>query len=320
MVLNKEKYRLLCDENKDIPLFMQAWWLDAVCEPENKIWDVFINLHNGKIIGAMPYHLLKKFRLKGIIQPRLSQYNGIWLNYPENQSTYKRLSFEKKIYSYFIEEISKADISYYQQNFHHSVKNWLPFYWNGYSQTTRYTYVINDISDSEIVFNNFSYAKQKQIRKANKVLDISFDLSYEDFYIHQTNSLLQKGKKNLLSKELVLNCCKKAFDRNQGLIVSASDSDGNIHAAVFVVYDANSAYNLISTIDSRYSDSGASTLIIWEAIKHLSNKTKSFDFEGSMTESIENSFSQFGTTQVPYFCISKINSEIFTKFKNIWKL
>jgi len=37
---NKERFRLLCDQNKSIPLFMQSWWMDAVCNHKN--WDVLI--------------------------------------------------------------------------------------------------------------------------------------------------------------------------------------------------------------------------------------------------------------------------------------
>jgi len=48
--------------------------------------------------------------------------------------------------------------------------------------------------------------------------------------------------------------------------------------------------------------------VIWEAIKFLVNKTRSFDFEGSMVEGIENSYRQFATTQKPYFLIEKYYS------------
>ena len=34
---NKEKYYTFCDIEKTIPIFSQAWWLDAVCGDD---WDV----------------------------------------------------------------------------------------------------------------------------------------------------------------------------------------------------------------------------------------------------------------------------------------
>ena len=65
------------------------------------------------------------------------------------------------------------------------------------------------------------------------------------------------------------------------------------------------------TITPEFRSSGATSLVFWEAIKLMSTKTKVFDFEGSMSENIENSFRQFGTTQVPYFRINKYNSLLF---------
>ena len=50
--------------------------------------------------------------------------------------------------------------------------------------------------------------------------------------------------------------------------------------------------------------------MVWEAIKLMSQKTKMFDFEGSMIEGVAKSFQQFGTKQTGYFKISKSYSII----------
>lgn len=83
-----------------------------------------------------------------------------------------------------IEQIKDLKIGYYNQNFHYSISNWLPFYWKGFRQTTRYTYVIEDISDIENVFKNFDYSKKKNINKARKTVRIKYDLSAQEFYEH----------------------------------------------------------------------------------------------------------------------------------------
>ena len=53
----KEKYIQYCQINKDISLFQQAWWLDAVCGSKN--WDAVLNESSGNIIGAWAYPLKK---------------------------------------------------------------------------------------------------------------------------------------------------------------------------------------------------------------------------------------------------------------------
>ncbi len=307
---NKEKYRRLCVE-KELPLFMQAWWLDAVCLPDAKQWEVLLYEENGKILAAMPYHLLKKWGFKIILQPQETQYTGIWIDYPNDIKLNKRYSLEKQVINNFIDQLEDLGISFYSQNFHHSYTNWQPFYWRGFRQTTKYTYQIKDLSDIEKVFKNFSYAKQKHIKKDNEDLLIDFTLSADEFYNFHKQCLQQKNAKIEYSQKLFLSIYKEAVERSQGKIIALKDKNNNLHSALFFVWDNNSAYALNSAINSHFKSDGASTKMFWEAMKFISNKTQVFDFEGSMTEGVAQSFQQFGAEQVPYFNISKSNSHLF---------
>lgn len=306
-ISNKEIYRRICSEQPTLPLFLQAWWMDAVAE---NTWDVILAQRNGITEGVLVYFWVNKARFKLIINPQLTQNTGLWLNYPSKITASQKLDFEKRVCNVLIDEVEKMDLAYFDQCFHHSLGNWLPFYWRNFSQTTRYTYQIKDISQPENCFKNFSYSKRKQIKKAEKTLTIDFAMKPEAFYSHLQENLAKKKQEVFYSKQKFLLLCKNAIDREQASIISAHDAQGNTHAALFVVWDKMSAYNLISSIDPNFSSSGASTLVVWEAIKHLSGKTQIFDFEGSMDENIENSFKQFGTEQVPYFRIIKSNSLI----------
>lgn len=308
---NKDIYRSLCEKHTDIPLFMQAWWMDAVCV-EGKEWDVLLAEENGNIIGAMPFHLIKKVGFKFILQPQLTQYNGVWIHYPATCKNYKRYAFEKKVMNILIDKLEQLHIDSFSQNFHFSVSNWLPFYWKGFKQTTRYTYRIEDISNTDAVFKNFSETKQNHIRKAEKKLHVTFDIQPEQFYAYQCGQIHNRGEKNMLSELLLVNCIKKSLDRNQGFIIAVSDNNQQIHAALFIVYDQHAAYNLCSFINPASRASGASSLVVWEAIKFLSAKTKSFDFEGSMIETVEESFRKYGGIQTPYFSIKKCNSRVLS--------
>ena len=315
--LKKNRYRKLCDEKQDIPLFMQAWWMDAICIKQN--WDVLFYKKNDKIIAVLVYYIVEKYGFKLIIQPQLTQSNGIWIEYPDNQSSYEIISFEKEIMSNLIEQLNKLRFSYYDQNFQPKITNWLPFFWKGFSQTTRYTYQIKDISDVEKCYQQFSYAKKKQISKAKKNLKTDLILSGELFYKELQQNFKEINQNVFYSKDLFLKLYNECMSRNQGCIITARDNQQNIHAANFIVWDNNCAYNLISTIKKEFRSSGASSLIIWEAIKLMSSKTEKFDFEGSMHESIENSFRQFGTVQIQYFRIKKYNSLSLRLFINLKK-
>jgi hypothetical protein len=305
----KDLYRKLCDERQDIPLFMQAWWMDAACDTNR--WDVLFFEKGGKIIATWVYHFVKKLGFKIVIQPQLTQTNGIWINRPSNISKNEMISFENEVLTNLIQQFQKIKFCYFDQNFHLSFTNWLPFYWNGYEQTTRYTYQIKDISDPQKCFLEFRPSKKSHINKANKSIRIDFELPGEEFYKNLQQNLKAYGHKVYYSNDRfikIFNACKS---RNQGCTISAYDNQNRFHAALFIVWDVNSAYNLISTINPEFRSSGAASLLFFEAIKHMSSKTKTFDFEGSMSKNIERSFREFGAVQVPYFRIRKFNSYSF---------
>ena len=314
MEQDKERYRKLCKE-KDIPLFLQAWWLDAVCTPENKTWNVLLCEENGKIVGAMPYCIVKKYGFKAISQLQGAQYTGVWIDYPQDIKLHKRYSFEKRVMNNLIDQLETLNVSYFSQNFHHSFTNWQPFYWRGFRQTTRYTYQIKDLSDLEKVFENFSYAKQKHIKKENEDLFVDFSVSANEFYDFHKECLQQKNDRIGYSQKLFLSIYNETIKREQGKIIALKDKNGHFHSALFFTWDKNSAYAYISAINPQFKSDGASTKVFWETIKSISDKTKIFDFEGSMIEGIAQSFQQFGAEQVPYFCISKNYSKLFSVLK-----
>ena len=310
MLCNKERYKLFCEEHPEIPLFMQCWWMEAVSI--GKKWDVLFYEENNRIKACFVYLFVEKLHFKFILQPQLTQYSGIWIDYSSDITPYQKLNIEKKIMSHFIEQIEKKKFVYFEQNFHHSVTNWLPFYWENYRQYTRYTYQIQDLSDLKQCFDNFSYAKRKQIHKAKRMLHTVFDMNVNEFYNHLELNLRKKKKESVLySRNLFFNLYETSVNRKQGKIIAVADNENNIHAALFVVWDKKVAYNLISTIDNKFQSSGASTLVVWEALNEIAKYCEVFDFEGSMNKGIEHSFYQFGAVQTPYFNIYKFNSRIF---------
>ncbi len=313
---NKQKYIEFCKNEKSIPIFSKPFWLDAVCGEDG--WDVILVEKGGEIFASMPFmKAYKHYGMKFSTMPKLTQKLGPYIKYPKGQKYGKKLSFEKEIVNLLIEEL--PDFDYFHQYFDYKYTNWLPFYWNDYVQSTVYTYVLDDISNIENVYQNFLQAKKKNIKKAETLVTVNFDMSYSDFYENHKYTLSLHNKKISYSKDLFKRIYNTVYENNSGKTIYASDENGNIHAALFIIWDDESAYDLISTIDPNYKTSGATSLLILEMIKYLNDKTKKFDFEGSMIEEVENSFRQFGARQIPYFSISKKSSKakIFYALKDI---
>lgn len=308
---DKNLYREFCKQEQTIPIFSRDWWLDAVCGLEK--WDVIVIKRGKDIAATMPYYLIQGRLFKTLGMPSLTQFLGPWIQLSKKKYA-DLLSEQKKMMTILIDQLPQFD--YFSQNFHHSITNWLPFYWKGFSQTTRYTYVIEDLSDLKNVWNNFSYAKIKNIKKAEKTVSVHFDLSAKDFYNNHRMTLAKQGEKISYSWDLFERIYNAGYKRSAAKTIYATDNEGNIHAALFVIWDSESAYDLISTIDPDFRNSGAATLLIKEIIRYVSTRTKKFDFEGTMIEGVENSFRQFGAIQKPYFTVFKTNSRLLTIEQN----
>lgn len=302
---SKEKYRLFCDrESNKIPIFSKDWWLDSVCGKDN--WDVVIVEKAGEIVASMPIYIRKKMGMRYVTQPKLTQNSGVYIKYPNDQKYVTRLNWEKELMNKIICQLHDLKLIYFNQSFHYSVKNWLPFYWAGFEQTTYYTYVLEGISDTEKIYANMDSKLKNLIRKAEKTVQIYEDMEIEFFYSLVKKTFLRQGLEVPYSldflKNLDANCarheCRKIF--------YAKDQNDKIHAAIYCIWDGMSAYYLIGGSDYEFRNSQANSALLYYAIQYFSRFLDKFDFEGSMIETIESHFRQFGALQKTYFNINKI--------------
>jgi|LSQX01.1.fsa_nt_gb hypothetical protein len=303
MSSNKAKYRQLLEIENTIPIFSRDWWMDAVCGEDN--WDVFLVERNGEIIASMPYYVRKKYGFTAITQPKLTQTNGIWIKYPSNQKLSSRLAYEKKVMTKIIQQLEALRVDYYSQNFHYSFINWQPFYWKGFQQTTRYTYVIDNLTDMDKVFNGFSKSQRNNIRRASREAIVSEIESIRDFYdmnelVYKRQGLATPYAFNFVKK--LDEACKKHSSRK---IFCAGDEVGRLHSMLYLVWDEQSAYLLMSGSDSKGRKNNYKALLVWEAIKHAATVTQRFDFEGSMVKFIAEYNRGFGPKLKPYHQIFK---------------
>ena len=305
-MINKQKYREFCKREKDIPIFSKDWWLDSVCEANG--WDVVLIEKGGQVTASLPYCKTKKAIFDIITMPKLTQTMGVYIKYPPKQKYYKRLSWEKDMMSKLIDSLPKVDM--FSQNFDKCITNWLPFYWTGFEQTTRYTYVIENITIEELEKNLETDIRRRR-RKAFKVgVEVFESDDVEKFYELNSMTFSRQGMSTPYSFEFV----KKLYDickQNDAVkMYFAKNSDGIVIAVNFLVYDENTVYYLMGGIHPDFKDLGGMDVVQFESIKFALESGRAFDFEGSMIESIEKYFRSFGAVQKPYFNITKTNSKL----------
>ena len=78
-----------------------------------------------------------------------------------------------------------------------------------------------------------------------------------------------------------------------------------MHAVAYVVWDEHAAFYLLGGADPELRTSGASSLLLWEALQRARSRTDVFDFEGSMLAPVERFFRGFGAVQTPYLRVTR---------------
>lgn len=284
--------------------------MDVVCE--GKEWDVALAYDGDRPLAAMPYLIRKRFGMRYVLQPELTQFSGPYYCVPTDMSPSRRVDFEHRAANLLIDHFQSLRLDYFCQRFAPSVTDWLPFHWRGYHQTTRYTYRINDISDPQRVFDNFDRSKERQ-RRIRRIADdyTAQSIDTDTFVSFHTAYWQSRGQKDILSHELMQRVIDTATLRGQGITLGLYDSKGHLSVAWFAVYDQNCAHALLSAKAPDVQSADVSALLVWRLIETLSTHTVAFDFEGSMEPTLEYFYRSFGARQVPLMEVAKIGNPIF---------
>ena len=299
----KVRYAEICKRHY-VPLQLQPWWLDAVCGQEH--WDVCLARNgSGQIIGALPYCCKKHFFGKTIVQPPLTSYGGPWFFIdPEKlKKPGSRYQQEYKVLEELIRQLPPT--VFYRQNFHPDIKNWLPFFWDGFRETTRYTYQFDHPGDLEKIETGFKNTLRTDLKKAGRSVEAHRQDDAIDavFRVHE-QSFLRQNKRPPYTLEVCRRLNAALLQRGQVACWLALDRhSGEPHAGLCVAYDTRRAGILLTGTDPAHKSASAIWLLFWEAIVFCLEKNLSLDFEGSMDRNIERGFRAFGADLVPYHSI-----------------
>lgn len=299
-----DRYSDLCATEPSIPIFCQNWWLDAVAPGA---WDVALVEKSGEIQAALPYFIRRRYGLNFIQQPALTQLSGPWMAKRDGR-VQARLESEKKLSYALIDQLPRYDS--FSQNWHFSMTNWLPFHWRGFTQTTRYTYRLPNLSNLDVVWKGLSSNIRSDIRKAESRFNVRLreEPTLNDFLELNRKTFERQHKTRPYSPSFVGRLDTACAERGQRRIFIAEDAEGRAHAGCYLIWDQNCAYYLIGGGDPELRNSGATSFAVWEAIKFAATVSSSFDFEGSMLEPVERFFRNFGAEQTPYFNVSRLAS------------
>lgn len=320
----KEQYCEWVQTEPDLPLFMQPWWLDAVCA--GKEWNVFLyrDETSGAVLAALPYLDRKRMGMRFVTIPQMTQVGGLWLSHSlvNASGDVQDVALIEKICQYMAAQLQEKKLCYYYQQF--PINSPAPEFFEklGFRIRKRVTYRVDDLSDLDKVIDSFSKNKRRQLQKALS-LHVERGLNPEQFYRFHSRCMSEQKKVVTYAREFLLVLQRKSSRLDKGEIIGICNADGELYAAAFLAWDNHYLYYLMPCYSVAHKESGAGALLALESMKLAREKHVAFDFEGSMHRGIANHYKQFGSKAYTYMSVSKIYkwyfvfALIFNWFRNL---
>jgi GNAT superfamily N-acetyltransferase len=278
-------------------VFSRSWWLSALGGTV-RILGYF---KRGQLLAGMPLYFEKRFGIEICTMPKLTQTLGPILA-PLNGRHVNAAWEEMEILSAFAKELARYHVVF--QALHPSLQNWCPFYWNGFSQTSRATHIIN-LAPIDKVWANMAHRTRRSVRAAERSGVRVIPCSPEEVWAAEQKTFALQGMNVPHTVEYLRGLYSAAKAHDSGECFAAVDADHRVHAAAFAVWDHNRFYAIALGGDPELRGRGSTSLLVWHMLQFASERAPVFDFTGSMLRPVELFLRSFGTTQVHYSWIMK---------------
>ena len=298
---SRDRYRRLCEQQgANIPLFQQAWWLDAVCQ--GKEWGVLTSERAGEPVGALPFLYGRKWGIPYVLQPQLTLFTGPWLADPTDTSTLRSLA-ASLIRLRFPLCMLRCAPEFTDADTLHSV---------GFTVSPRITHRLDTLRPLPDLMAAASPLRRRDFDRITRTCTLDLSVPPTELAALHDTHFRGQGGRSWVEPSFISSVATAAIARGHGLAAGLRDSSGRLLSATFTVFDSRCAYLLLL---ARAADAprNATAVLIWLTIQHLTPLTAAFDFEGGNTPGLARFYTSFGARPLPMLQISASHPRLLAK-------
>ena len=307
MLPHKELYASI---SAQLPVFFQAWWLDAVCDGT---WDVaLVQDEDGVIVAALPYQIEKKWGFTLLRTPRLTPYLGpIFLPSQVLNEGMQRWDWEDEMIAALLQQLPRYD--YLQFHSLPGFTNFLPLLHKGVRNTNRITYHLDLTQSEAAILAQIQKRRRRYIRNGDADLQLVSGAEYQTaFLAMHRHTFEKKNKKYPYSQAFLAQLMQTATAQQSSRFWAITTLNGQLVAALWVVFDKTTMYQLLSAYNEESSHHAAMSMLTWHAIVEAQKMgLTTFDFEGSIDPGIEPFFRKFGAARKPFLAFEQYRSVLW---------
>lgn len=278
-------------------VFTMPWWLGAV-GGSIRILGYF---KSGRLLAGIPLYFEKRFGINVCTMPKLTQTLGPVLSPVEDHGAHHNGN-ERPILCALAGELARQSIFF--QAFHPSLQNWSPFYWRGFTQTSRATYVI-DSQARDKLWQEMTRGGRRAVRNAEHHGLSVTECSPDDVWNAEQKTFAAQGTPVPHSIAYLRSLYRVAKERNSGECFAAVDENRIVRSAALMVWNRNRAYAIALGADPSAAAHGSASMLAWHMIQFAAERAPIFDFTGSMIEGVDQFLRSLGARQVQYSWIMK---------------
>ena len=268
-------------------IFHESWWLD-IAAPDG--WDVASVVSGGEVMASIPWVRSRSLNMPAMITPALCRvlHPVVVVRGNKKESVNRALL---GLVGDLIDSLPAADFS--QCVLGPDWTDALAWQTRGFRARPLYTYVTHPPRDDAALLDQIRDTTRRVIRRAREALTLE-DVSGEAFTELYARFLGDARPYFSLDRIALLHAATTA--RDQGRAIVARDATGQVHSAVFMVWDAHNLYYFMTTRDPERAHAGAVAMLVVEAMGEAARRGLCFDFDGITTPERLRFMVNFGGT------------------------
>lgn len=304
-ILNSDQFQdwdALVTRSPHGTVFHHSWWLEGTGADFDILgcWD-----ENKKLVAGIPLPRKKRAGLVLYHSPRLTPYLGPIFDLTGANGCSEKLSRMRRDGERLAMAIEGFD------SFLYTVPSIGPdlqgFLWAEFQAEMAYTFRFDASTTSENVWEQMVRTHRQKLKKQTQyVVESSDDIRALATLSSQTFE--RQGIACPFDENYLRALWSAVSKRGRANLYVAREPNGRPIAALFVVHDDRTSYQIVSGVDMNLPNCPAGYLLTWRAISDALGAGRAFDFEGSRVRGVEQYYRRWGAPAYPVWKLKKTGS------------
>lgn len=278
-------------------------------------WCLIEVRNDGRLVGGMPLLVQRKGMITYSFQPYFTQYWGPVIAPQDHSSNYKRFSHERKVLITLLDALP-ASLKLIRISCSPALAYGSPMHWAGFELHTRYTLRIAPEADETRRMASLAGNTRTDVKKGSHWQGhMNSEGSASDF-IKLVDQNLAAGRNVMLPEKREHAAAVIDHLRREGLgqlLLAQRPGEAPVAGVVLTRFRQLMTYNMGASAPGG-EGAEAMSWLLWNAMGQAAREGLTFDFEGSMKESLDAFFRGFGARPVPYLHIVRNRLPLFLRW------